>query len=213
MDKDKAKLVLINFQIDNWSKDGEIKLINKKIMPFISNLASIKNDAIVKSSLENGSKFILVNGIPYSANDILSMVKEGLAQSIVKVMFEKEKLCMEDLILEIEEERATKNTETGEVRIINCIDENKVNTTEDMIKKVLESTNEILMVDVTSSNNVEEYITNGGGEAIEDFLTTLIEGAKDNESRRLIEAFEALDGAWDIVDALNKRVDEYLENN
>ncbi|SCG84355.1 hypothetical protein DW1_2795 [Proteiniborus sp. DW1] len=36
MDKDKAKLVLINFQIENWSRDGEIKPINKKIMPFIS---------------------------------------------------------------------------------------------------------------------------------------------------------------------------------
>ncbi|SCG84354.1 hypothetical protein DW1_2794 [Proteiniborus sp. DW1] len=137
-------------------------------------MASIKNDAIVKNSLQNGSKFILVNGIPYSANDILSMVKEGLVKSIVNVMFEKEKLCMEDLILEIEEERAIKNTETGEVRIINCIDEDKVNTTEDLIKKVLESTNEMLMVDVTSSNNVEEYITNGGGEAIEDFLTTCV---------------------------------------
>lgn len=212
MNREKAKLILINFQIKNWS-NKQINLIGNKVMPLNSKWGSIENDTIIKDSLKSGRKFILIDGIPRSAVEILNEVKYSLAKSVVKVIFDNEIISMRDLILETEVDKAKKHVKTGEVRIINCLDENKINTTEDLIKKLLESTNEVSIVNVTYSNNVEEYITNEGGETIEGFLKILIKDSKDNEDKELIKAFEFLDGAWDVVDVLNERVDEYIENN
>lgn len=210
MDKEKAQLILINNQIEYWFEDRDVQLINKNIMPLKFNSKGIENDVIIKNSFKENSDFLTVNRFPYSANNILNEAKKRLAESIVNVMFDNGIICMEDLILETEEERAKKNIETGEVKIINPQVEYIINTTEDMIKKVLQSTNEVLIVDVTSSNNVEGYIEYEGGEVIEGFLKALIESDGNDEGRGLIKSFEILAGVWDVVDILNERVDEYI---
>lgn len=213
VDREKAQFTLINFQIVKVWSNKQINLINNKITPLKSNWRSIENDTIIKNSLENNDDFILVNGVPYTAYNIVNEVKGELAKSIVKIMEDNEILSIYDLILEVEVDRVKKNIKTGEAEIVNPLEENQIYTNEDLIDYVLKSKNEVIIADVTSSNNVDEYVADRGGEIIEGFLNTLIKSAKDNEDKELIEAFQLLDGAWDVVDALNERVDKYIRSN
>ena len=52
-------------------------------------------------------------------------LKEELPSGIVDTMFNKGVIYMEELILEIEEERARINSKTGEVSIINSLKKKK----------------------------------------------------------------------------------------
>lgn len=212
MDKEKAQLILINFQIKKWS-GKQISFIDKSLVPLKSNWGSTENNNIIKKSLENSDELIRVDGIPYIAHNILNGIKSELAESIVKIMEDNKRLSISDLVSEVEVDRAKKNTKTGKVEIINPLEEDEIDTSEDLFDYVLKSKDEVVMVDVTYSNNIDEYIADGGGEIIEGFLKTLIGNAKNNNDREVIEAFETLDGVWDVVDALNERVNEYVQNN
>lgn len=100
----KSKSVLINFMVKIWLlEDRKIELINKKVMPLYFYLASIGDSIQAKKSLEDGSKFILVDGVPYSAIEVVNEVKRRIARGIVDTMFNKGVIYMEELILEIEE--------------------------------------------------------------------------------------------------------------
>ncbi len=209
----KSKSVLINFMVKIWLlEDRKIELINKKVMPLYFYLASIGDSIQAKKSLEDGSKFILVDGVPYSAIEVVNEVKRRIARGIVDTMFNKGVIYMEELILEIEEERARINSKTGEVSIINSFKEEKIEKTENLINKLLESTNDELIVDIKTINNVDEYIYSGGGSKIENFIASMLISSEDREGKVEIEAFQSLDGAWDVVDELNRKVDEYIHN-
>ena len=186
----KSKSVLINFMVKIWLlEDRKIELINKKVMPLYFYLASIGDSIQAKKSLEDGSKFILVDGVPYSAIEVVNEVKRRIARGIVDTMFNKGVIYMEELILEIEEERARINSKTGEVSIINSFKEEKIEKTENLINKLLESTNDELIVDIKTINNVDEYIYSGGGSKIENFIASMLISSEDREGKVEFEAF------------------------